>query len=98
MQLHQINQLAYPATLEATWQDSVNAGDQILLIEEGFLRTQQSDAFSSTLKQMIEKKEIALYYLQSDATAYGLASKIGVSLSDEAWVDMTFSANSNISW
>ncbi|ETX09447.1 hypothetical protein MUS1_08840 [Marinomonas ushuaiensis DSM 15871] len=98
MRLHQINQLAYPSTLETTWQDSVQAGDQILLIEEGFLRTQQPDAFPSALNQLIEKKEIELYYLQSDANAYGLPSNIGIPLSDEEWVDMTFSANTNISW
>lgn len=98
MQLHQINQLTYPATLETTWQDSLQAGDQILLIEGGFLRTQQLDVFSNDLKKMIENKEIKLFYLQSDATAYGLSSDIGVALSDEEWVDMTFSADTNISW
>lgn len=98
MRLHQINQLSYPAALETTWQDSLQAGDQVLLIEEGFLRTQQSNAFSNTLKNMVESKEVTLYYLQSDAAAYGLSSNIGVPLSDEEWVDITFSANANISW
>ncbi|MCW8356819.1 MULTISPECIES: DsrH/TusB family sulfur metabolism protein [Marinomonas] len=95
MRLHQINQLDYPATLEATWQNSVQAGDQILLIEEGFLRTIQQ---TSLIQTLINAKQAELYYLKSDAAAYGLSPKLGIALSDEEWVELTFSAESNISW
>ncbi|RBP83581.1 hypothetical protein EBI01_07560 [Marinomonas rhizomae] len=95
MQLHQINQLDYPATLEATWQNSLQTGDQILLIEDGFLRTiHQANAMQTLMKE----KQVEFYYLQSDATAYGLSPKLGIPLSDEEWVDLTFSAETNISW
>ncbi|MFQ3187155.1 MAG: tRNA 2-thiouridine synthesizing protein B, partial [Marinomonas primoryensis] len=47
---------------------------------------------------LITEKQIALYYLKSDAMAYGLLPTIGNALSDEEWVDITFSADANISW
>ena len=94
MRLHQINQLTYPLTLETTWQNSLQIGDQILLIEEGILRTTHH---SDALKKLITEKQIALYYLKSDAMAYGLLPTIGNALSDEEWVDITFSADANIS-
>ncbi|WP_421854723.1 DsrH/TusB family sulfur metabolism protein [Marinomonas sp.] len=95
MRLHQINQLDYPAALETTWQNSLLAGDQILLIEEGFLKLIQQ---ASTMQTLIETKQAKLYYLQSDAIAYGLSPKLGTALSDEEWVDLTFAAEANISW
>lgn len=95
MTLHQINQLTYTADLEATWQNSLKAGDQILLIEEGVLRTNQH---KSQLETLIEKQNIEIFYLQSDVNAYGLTPSIGKSLSDEEWVELTFSAQANISW
>ncbi|MGO2512258.1 DsrH/TusB family sulfur metabolism protein [Marinomonas polaris] len=95
MRLHQINQLDYPATLETTWQNSVQAGDQILLIEEGFLRLIQH---ANTMQTLAEEKHAEIYYLQSDATAYGLSPKMGTALSEEEWVDLTFAAEANISW
>ena len=95
MRLHQRNQLDYPATLEATWQNSVQTGDQILLIEEGFLRTIQQ---TSVLQTLINAKQAELYYLKSDATAYGLSPKLGIALPDEDWVELTFSAASTFSW
>ncbi|NLQ16701.1 hypothetical protein HGG82_03550 [Marinomonas sp. M1K-6] len=95
MQLHQINQLDYPATLETTWQNSLQSGDQILLIEAGILRIiQHADA----MQKLIAEKNITLYYLQSDATAYGLSPNLGTALSDEKWVELTFAAKANISW
>jgi tRNA 2-thiouridine synthesizing protein B len=95
MRLHQINQLTYPEPLETTWQNSVQTGDSILLIEESILRAlHQINALSA----LITEKQITLYYLQSDATAYGLSPSIGTALSDEEWVDITFSAEANISW
>ncbi|MBD5769952.1 DsrH/TusB family sulfur metabolism protein [Marinomonas colpomeniae] len=95
MTLHQINQLAYTVDLEETWQNSLQTGDQILLIEEGILRTTQH---SNSFKILIDKKNIEIFYLQSDVKAYGLTPKIGISLSDEEWVELTFSAQANISW
>ncbi|UTV98500.1 hypothetical protein KDW99_14725 [Marinomonas rhizomae] len=95
MRLHQINQLDYPAALETTWQNSVQSGDQILLIEEGFLRLIQH---TSTLQTLLEKTQAEFYYLQSDATAYGLSPKLGTALSEEEWVELTFNAEANISW
>lgn len=95
MRLHQINQLTYPLVLEATWQNSLQSGDRILLIEEGFLRTTHH---SDALEKLIDEKQIELYYLQSDAMAYGLLPTLGSALSDEEWVDITFSADANISW
>ena len=95
MRLHQINQLTYPAALETTWQNSLQVGDHILLIEEGILRTAHH---SEALKKLIDEKQVKLYYLQRDAMAYGLSDVIGVALSDEEWVDITFSADANISW
>lgn len=95
MRLHQINQLDYSATLEATWQNSLQTGDQILLIEEGFLKLIQQ---ASTMQTLIEAKQAELYYLQSDAVAYGLSPTLGTALSDEEWVNLTFAAEANISW
>jgi tRNA 2-thiouridine synthesizing protein B len=95
MRLHQINQLDYPATLEATWQNSLQAGDQILLIEEGFLRLIQH---TDTMQTLAKEKQAKLYYLQSDAIAYGLSPQLGTALSEEEWVDLTFAAEANISW
>ncbi|QUX96678.1 hypothetical protein C0J08_15305 [Marinomonas sp. CT5] len=95
MRLHQINQLEYPATFETTWQNSVQAGDQILLIEEGFLRLVHH---ANALQQLTKEKTAEVYYLQSDATAYGLSPQFGQALSDEEWVELTFSAEANISW
>jgi len=95
MRIHQINQLDYPATLEVMWQNSLQTGDQILLIEEGILRTMHH---TEALKKLIEEKQVTCYYLQSDAMAYGLPHTIGTALSDEEWVNITFSADANISW
>jgi tRNA 2-thiouridine synthesizing protein B len=95
MRLHQINQLDYPTTLETTWQNSVQTGDQILLIEEGFLRLIQH---TNAIQTLAEEKQAELYYLQSDAKAYGLSSNLGTALSEEEWVDLTFAAEANISW
>ncbi|MBJ7536662.1 DsrH/TusB family sulfur metabolism protein [Marinomonas transparens] len=94
MQLHQINQLAYSSDLESLWQDSLQAGDSLLLIEDGILRTNNIN----DLRTLIESKKVSLYYLQSDADAYGLSPTIGTALSDSEWVDITLSAQSNISW
>lgn len=95
MRLHQINKLDYPVTLETTWQNSLQAGDQILLVEDGFLRSIQH---TDTMQTLIEEKQVTLYYLQSDATAYGLSPKVGIALTDEEWVELTFAADANISW
>ena len=95
MRLHQINQLDYPATLEATWQNSLQAGDQILLLEDGFLRLIHQ---TNALQQLVEEKKATVYYLQSDATAFGLSPQLGQALTDEEWVDLTFAAEANISW
>lgn len=95
MQLHQINQLSYSTDLEMTWQNSLKEGDQVLLIEEGILRTTQT---LEALQQLSQAKQVEVFYLQSDATAYGLSPKIGKALSDEEWIDLTFSATSNITW
>lgn len=95
MRLHQINQLTYPEPLESTWQNSLQTGDQVLLIESGILRTlQQTD----TLRALMALKNSQLFYLQSDAAAYGITPTIGSGLSDEDWVTLTFSAEANISW
>ena len=95
MRLHQINQLTYPEPLESTWQNSLQTNDQVLLIESGILRTVQNAA---TLQIAIETKNTQLYYLQSDAVAYGISPKIGIGLSDQEWVDLTFASEANISW
>ncbi|MEO9275789.1 DsrH/TusB family sulfur metabolism protein [Marinomonas sp. 5E14-1] len=95
MTLHQINQLSYPTELESIWQNGLKKGDQLLLIEEGILRLSQDH---SQLKSLIETKGIELLYLQSDAVAYGLTPSLGNILSDEEWVQTTFSANAIISW
>jgi tRNA 2-thiouridine synthesizing protein B len=95
MRLHQINQLAYSTKLETTWQNSLKAEDQVLLIEEGILRIHQN---TTELQALSQAKQVKLYYLQSDATAYGLAPTIGIALSDEEWVEMAFSATANITW
>lgn len=95
MRLHQINKLDYPAALETTWQSSLQAGDQILLIEDGFLKSIQ---YVNAMQTLTKEKKVALYYLQSDATAYGLSPKVGIALTDEEWVELTFAAEANISW
>ncbi|PYF84057.1 tRNA 2-thiouridine synthesizing protein B [Marinomonas alcarazii] len=95
MRLHQINQLDYPASLETTWQNSLQAGDQVLLIEDGFLKSIQ---YAEKMQTLIKEKEITLYYLQSDVAAYGLSPTVGVALTDEEWVELTFAAEANISW
>jgi len=95
MRLHQINQLDYYVTLEKMWQNSLQAGDQILLIENGFLRIIQQ---TNAMQTLLEKTSTELYYLQSDAQAYGLTPKLGTALSDDEWVDLTFAADANISW
>lgn len=93
MTLNQLNKYAYSGNLETLWQNSLQAGDAILLIEEAILRL-QSAQFISWQKQ----NNIPVYYLESDAQAYGLTPSIGTSLSDEQWVDTTLSANKHISW
>ncbi|MCV2401298.1 hypothetical protein OFY17_00250 [Marinomonas sp. C2222] len=95
MTLHQINRLAYPLSTETTWQDCLQIGDQILLIEEGILRTQQNKV---ELEALLASKQVTLYYLQADADAYGIIPSIGEALSEEQWVDTTLSAEKNISW
>lgn len=95
MTLHQINQLSYPLSTETTWQDCLQTGDQILLIEEGILRTQQNKV---ELETLLANKQVSLYYLQADANAYGINPAIGEALSEEQWVNITFSAEKNISW
>ena len=95
MTLHQINQLSYSTELENIWQNGLKKGDQLLLIEEGVLRLSQNH---SQLQSLIETRGIELFYLQSDAVAYGLTSSLGRMLSDEEWVQTTFSADAIISW
>ncbi|MBR7888343.1 hypothetical protein J9B83_05240 [Marinomonas sp. A79] len=95
MRLHQINQLDYPASVEANWQNSLQDGDHILFIEAGILRLVHQ---VNTVKALIDGKNIEVYYLQSDAVAYGLSPNIGTALSDEDWVNTTFNAEANISW
>ena len=95
MQLHQLNKLFDSSDVENIWINALNAGDQILLIEDGILRYQFQN---STLKTLIDKKGIALFYLTSDAFAYGIKPTIGTGLSDAEWVDITLAAASNISW
>lgn len=95
MRLHQINQLDYPETIEASWQNSLQSGDQIVLIESGILRLVQH---SNMMQTLLDDKNIALYYLQNDATAYGLSPKIGTPLTDEEWVTLTYHANTHLSW
>lgn len=95
MRLHQVNQLSYSADLERTWQNSLNEGDQVLLIEEAILRTVQTPKI---LEQLSQTKKLRVFYLHSDAVTYGVSPKIGKALSDEEWVDLTFAATSNISW
>ena len=95
MTLHQINQLAYSADLEATWQNSLKTGDKVLLIEEAVLRTTQD---LSKLQVLIDSQSIEIFYLKSDVTAYGILPDIGKGLSNEEWVKVTFSSNKHISW
>ncbi|MCB5160799.1 DsrH/TusB family sulfur relay protein [Marinomonas algarum] len=95
MQLHQINQSEYPVSLETLWQNSLQVGDQVMLIEEGVLRLTQD---SQAMQTLIKEKNVTLYYLQSDALAYGLSPSIGTPLSDAEWVTLTFQAEKNISW
>jgi tRNA 2-thiouridine synthesizing protein B len=95
MRLHQINQLTYPEPLESTWQNSLQTDDQILLIESGILRIVQN---TDALQKLIDAKNTQLFYLQSDAIAYGLSPSIGIGLSDKEWVNLTFNAEANISW
>lgn len=93
MTLNQLNKYAYSGDLETLWQNSLQAGDAILLIEEAILRL-QSTQFITWQKQ----NNIPVYYLESDAQAYGLTPNIGTPLSDEQWVDTTLSADKHISW
>lgn len=95
MQLHQINQLAYPSDIEQTWRNALQLGDSVLLLEEAVLR---STAQHGILEALIEAKQLSLFYLQSDALAYGVTPTLGTALSDEEWVTITLSADANISW
>lgn len=95
MQLHQINQLDYPHTIESCWQNGLQVGDQIVLIESGLLRLTQH---SKAMNALSDAKGVTLYYLQSDANAYGVFPSIGTPLTDEEWVTLTFNAETHISW
>lgn len=95
MQIHQINQLSYPGTLEKNWQDSLHEGDVILLIEDGILRLAIKP---ETISRLLQQKQVSLYFLESDAIAYGLSPDIGTRLSDKEWVDIALYTSSIISW
>ncbi|MEL0638139.1 MULTISPECIES: DsrH/TusB family sulfur metabolism protein [Marinomonas] len=95
MQLHQLNQLAYPNDIEQTWINSLKIGDTLCLIEEAILRCQTQH---DTLKALIEQKDISLFYLKSDTLAYGVNPTLGTALSDDEWVHMTLTSDTNISW
>jgi len=95
MQLHQLNQLAYPSTIEDAWINSIHPGDTILLIEEAILRCQIQH---HSLRETIESKDALLFYLESDALAYGINPRLGTALTNEEWVNITLTADSNISW
>ncbi|MEO9655606.1 DsrH/TusB family sulfur metabolism protein [Marinomonas sp.] len=93
MTLLQLNKYAYSAELEALWQQSLQPGDAIMLIEEAILRLQ-----SPPFLAWLESKNIPLYFLQSDAEAYGLEPDAGTPISEMEWVDTTLAADRHISW
>ncbi|MGR0277749.1 DsrH/TusB family sulfur metabolism protein [Marinomonas dokdonensis] len=93
MTLFQLNKYAYSAELEALWQSSLQPDDAIMLIEEAIMRLQ-----SPPFLAWLESKSIPLYYLQSDAEAYGLEPQAGTPLTEIEWVETTLAADKHISW
>ncbi|REG86748.1 tRNA 2-thiouridine synthesizing protein B [Marinomonas pollencensis] len=86
----------YPVDIEQTWHHALQVGDALLLLEEAILRcTTEQQAM---LASLVAEKSLCLYYLQSDALAYGVDPAIGTALNDQEWVTLTLSADANISW